>query len=111
MSLFDFLFKKTSDAQNIERLTSDAFTKAIQKSNIQLIDVRTPDEFRSGHYKNAKNLNFFDGASFQKGIAALNKEAAVYVYCRSGNRSRSAASLLAKKGFVKIYDLKGGYVG
>ena len=58
MSLFDFLFKKTSDAQNIERLTSDAFTKAIQKSNVQLIDVRTPDEFRSGHYKNAKNKLF-----------------------------------------------------
>lgn len=108
MSLLQLLFSKKTDPR-VTRLESDEFLEAISKKKNQLIDVRTGQEFKSGHLKNAINLNFFDQGTFRKGLEKLNKQADVYVYCRSGNRSKSAAELMAKMGFEKIYDLKRGY--
>lgn len=108
MSLLQLLFSKKTDPR-VTRLESEEFLEAISKKKNQLIDVRTGQEFKSGHLKNAINLNFFDQGTFRKGLEKLNKQADVYVYCRSGNRSKSAAKLMAKMGFEKIYDLKRGY--
>jgi rhodanese-related sulfurtransferase len=74
---------------------------------IQLIDIRTPQEFQSGHLENAVNINYFD-ADFLTKINQLDKSKEVYIYCRSGNRSNSAIRKLENSGFPKIYDLKGG---
>lgn len=74
---------------------------------ILLIDIRTPQEYRSGHLKNAVNINYFDSAFLQK-MNALDKSKDVYIYCKSGNRSGSAVRKLEDSGFPKIYDLKGG---
>lgn len=108
MSLLQLLFSKKTDPR-VTRLESDEFLEAISKKKTQLLDVRTGQEFKSGHLRNAINLNFFDQGTFRKGLEKLNKQADVYVYCRSGNRSKSAAELMAKMGFEKIYDLKRGY--
>ncbi len=74
---------------------------------IQLIDIRTPQEFRSGHLKNAININYFD-PDFLTKMNQLDKNKEVYIYCRSGNRSSSAVRKLEHSGFPKIYDLKDG---
>ncbi len=75
--------------------------------DIQLIDVRTPSEFKNGYIKGAKNINYFDG-DFIEQMSSFDKSKPVYLYCRSDRRSGSAASKLEKAGFTKIYDLKGG---
>ncbi|HEY8401729.1 MAG TPA: rhodanese-like domain-containing protein [Cytophagaceae bacterium] len=75
--------------------------------HLQLIDVRSPEEFRSGHIKGAINFNYRDN-NFRERVTLLDKEQPVYLYCRSGNRSAKAAQILKEEGFVKIYDLKGG---
>jgi rhodanese-related sulfurtransferase len=46
----------------------------------------------------------------EKLFAKLNKNKPVYVYCRSGARSQRAARKLVEMGFLKIYDLEGGYM-
>ena len=77
--------------------------------DIVLIDVRTPEEFASGHLENAVNINYFD-SDFDEQFKTLDKNKAVYLYCKSGRRSANAAEKLEDMGFVKIYDLEGGVV-
>ena len=109
MALFSFLLGVKTQNTNIKVLTSQEFKKQITGNSLQLIDVRTAVEFKSGHIKGAKNLDFFS-SSFKAQLEKLNKEKPVYVYCRSGNRSNKAAHLLVKMGFVEIFDLKGGFL-
>ena len=110
MSFFNTLLgKKSKSIDEIEILDVTAFKEAISKENIQLVDVRTKLEFNAGHIKNAVNIDFFDRTNFAENFTSFNKEQPIYVYCRSGNRSQRSAKKLAKLGFKKIYDLKGGY--
>lgn len=83
------------------------FQKALEQDFVQLVDVRTPEEFQDGHIANARLMNFKDTASFLTGQATLDKSKPVYIYCRSGARSQAATALLTKAGF-KVLDLEGG---
>lgn len=78
--------------------------------DIQLIDVRTPKEFGEGTIAHAKNVNFFDSDFEAQMTAVVDKEKAVYLFCRSGRRSANAAKKLKALGFKEVYDLKGGYL-
>lgn len=91
----------------IEMLSPDVFETHLKEGNAQLIDVRTPKEFESGHLKGAKNHHIYDN-DFKQQVSYLDKEKPVYVYCKAGGRSEEAALELKKMGFKKIYDLKGG---
>lgn len=97
-----------SNTKNEHLLTPDKFSEALQKlPNIQLIDVRTPNEFNTSHLKGAVNIDYNSG-NFSEAIKTLDKNKPVYVYCRSGNRSGKSVSEFKKQGFTQIYDLKGG---
>ena len=72
------------------------------KENIQLIDVRTPGEFRRGHIKNAKNIPLNEIGQFSP-----MKDEKIYVICHSGARSKLAAKKLKKRGF-DVVNVKGG---
>ncbi|MDB2606463.1 rhodanese-like domain-containing protein [Zobellia sp.] len=73
-----------------------------------LLDVRTHKEYNSGHLDNAVNMNLFDD-DFVKNVDAIDKNRAVYVYCKKGGRSAKAAHILDSLGFTKVVDLEGGY--
>ncbi|NND78860.1 MAG: rhodanese-like domain-containing protein, partial [Maribacter sp.] len=47
---------------------------------------------------------------FKQAFEKLDKSKPVYLYCRSGSRSKKAAQKVLDMGFVKVYDLKGGYM-
>ena len=99
----------SAQPSNSKVLNQTEFKKQIKSSrDIQLIDVRTPDEFHNGHIANAENINYMSH-SFKTNLERLDKNKAVYVYCHSGGRSAKAANVLVKAGFKKVYDLKGGY--
>ncbi|WP_435412960.1 rhodanese-like domain-containing protein [Psychroserpens mesophilus] len=108
MSFLSAIFG-TKSPQNdcITVLSPNDFQSQVEGKNVQLIDVRTPNEFKSGHIKGAKNIDFFSGR-FNVEFNKLNKDKPVYVYCRSGSRSRQTANKLANMDFKEIYDLKGG---
>mgnify|MGYP003610801277 CR=1 FL=1 len=69
----------------------------------QLIDVRTPEEFASGHIDGAINLSLQEIEAGKLPTAA--KDRAVYVYCRSGNRSAQAVTILKQAGYANVIDL------
>lgn len=88
----------------------EVFKEIIGLSKVQLVDVRTPEEFLAGHIDKAKNINFND-PNFKQTIAtSLNKNKPVAIYCRSGRRSASALIILKEMGFKDIYDLEGGFL-
>jgi len=82
-------------------------SKMDDPSAIQVIDVRTPTEFNSGHIEHAKNININD-AQFEAQIAALDKSKPVLVYCAVGGRSARAANFIKSQGFPAVFDLDGG---
>lgn len=69
-----------------------------------LIDVRTPEEFNSGHIAGAINIPL-DTISSRMGEIPTDRD--VVLYCRSGNRSNQARQLLNGQGYTRIYDLGG----
>lgn len=70
-----------------------------------VVDVRTPQEFAEGHVPGAINLPVENVVQWAD---TLPKDKPVYLYCRSGNRSRQAAEYLKKKGYTNLYNLEGG---
>ncbi len=103
---------ETTDTPKIELIESaDLKNLLSQQKDIQLFDVRTPKEFAEGTIGNAVNINFFESDFTTQMQQVAKKDQAIYIFCRSGGRSASAAEKLSKAGFKKIYDLKGGYLG
>ena len=79
----------------------------ISKESVQLVDVRTPAEFKEGAIPNALNIDV-NNAGFDEEIQKLDKTKPVYVYCRSGARSGQACKIMNELGFEKAYNLVGG---
>ncbi len=69
-----------------------------------LIDVRTPEEFASGHIAGATNIAV---DTLNQHLSEIPKDQPVVVYCQSGRRATAAAQLLSKAGYPQIYNLGG----
>ncbi len=69
-----------------------------------LLDVRTPEEFASGHIEGASNISV---QTLAQRLAEVPRDQPIVVYCRSGNRSAQAARILAQAGYTDVYDLGG----
>lgn len=80
-----------------------------ENKNIQLVDVRTKSEFNQGHINNAMNIDFLKDNFLKQSLSSLDTTKAVYLYCRTANRSKKAANLLKLSNFREVYYLKGGY--
>lgn len=85
------------------------FSEFLTNDSVQLVDVRTPEEYADGHIPGAENINVFDRDFTDKAQTSLDKTKPVAVYCRSGKRSAEAAQKLSEKGF-KVTNLKGGII-
>ena len=95
-------------AQTKTYLTADEFEKAVSKDSVQILDVRTPGEYTSGHIKNTLLANWNDKAEFDRRISFIDKNKPVYVYCLAGGRSAAAAEKMRAMGFENVYELQGG---
>jgi len=110
LSLICFLFfccqgQQTKTVQTVDVTAFAEKLKATDKA--QLLDVRTPEEFSSGHIENATNVNW-NGDDFVAKAEKYDKSKPVFVYCKVGGRSAQAADKLAELGFKEIYNLDGG---
>jgi len=75
---------------------------------IQLLDVRTEQEWNEGRIQGAIRIGHAEDDFAARVTKELDPSKPVLVYCRSGNRSAQAARKLEKLGYSRIYDLKGG---
>ena len=72
------------------------------KYNMILIDVRTKNEYKNEHIKDAINFDIMD--MMQGNFPDINKDEEISLYCESGNRSMMAKSLMESAGFKNITD-------
>ena len=93
----------------IQLIDADQFKKLLVLDEIQLVDVRTPEEFETGHIEDAINIDF-NNEDFKSELSTLDKSKPVLVYCRSGKRSAGAAEIMKEMGFTKIVGLDGGMI-
>lgn len=99
----------SSSATGATNMNVSEFSKKITESGVVILDVRTPEEFMTGHIEGAQNIDFQSG-SFESQIASLDKNATYAVYCRSGNRSGQASAIMHDAGFHNVYNLNGGII-
>lgn len=104
-----FLAGCSSSATGATNMNVSEFSKKITESGVVILDVRTPEEFMTGHIEGAQNIDFQSG-SFESQIASLDKNATYAVYCRSGNRSGQASAIMHDAGFHNVYNLNGGII-
>jgi len=76
-------------------------------SKFFILDVRTPNEWNSGHIQEAHHMEL---TRVPQNLDRLPKEAAIAVICRSGARASLIASLLAREGFDNPVNIRGGMV-
>lgn len=90
-------------------LNVSEFSQKITEPDVIILDVRTPEEFASGHIESALNIDFNSG-DFANEITRLNPSGNYAIYCRSGSRSGQAASIMHKAGFHDVSNLNGGVI-
>jgi phage shock protein E len=81
-----------------------ATARSLAAAGAKVVDVRTPDEFASGHVPGAINIPYEEIGKRAAEIGPPSTR--VVVYCRSGRRSAIAAEALGKVGYGKVYDLQ-----
>lgn len=86
------------------------FAAVITMPGVQIIDVRTPEEFADGHLAGAVNIPV-QASDFADRIRRLDPAGTYAVYCRSGNRSQPAVSEMRDAGITRIYELSSGTKG
>ena len=90
-------------------LSPSQFDELTKQAAVVTLDVRTPGEFASGHLPNAVNMDV-ESATFAQQVSELDPATTYAVYCRSGNRSKTAMQQMSDAGIEKAQDLDGGIV-
>ena len=94
---------------DITYITPNGLEKLIKENpKLVMIDVRTQNEYLSGHIKNAVNIDYYK--DFKRIILSYLKCGTYVIYCETGFRSVQACRYMKKLGFKNVYDLKGGYI-
>jgi len=86
--------------------TPEQLVQQFSTGEAYLIDVRTPNEYQEGHLKYATNIDF-KSSEFKTEINKLDKSKPVYLYCKSGNRSKKATDTLQTLGFENARSIGG----
>ena len=90
-----------------QQITQEKAKEMMDTQNVIILDVREQSEYDSGHIPGAVLLpvGTIDEATAAAAIPA--KDSTVLVYCRSGNRSKTASSALAELGYTNLYEFGG----
>jgi thioredoxin len=92
-------------------LSPDEFGEQVSQPDIQLLDVRTAEEYRTGHLIHSLQADWQNDKQFKERARYLDKARPVYLYCGSGVRSRDAARWLRNNGFKHVFELQKGIMG
>jgi thioredoxin 1 len=108
LTLITFMNVSAQISPSTSTLPADKFDNLIKTTKDAIIlDVRTQQEFGTGHIEHATNINW-NGKQFDSLILKLDKTKPVFIYCLSGGRSAKAAAHMRDIGFKNVSELQGG---
>ncbi len=107
VSLFLTYCNTSNQEEVVQLITVEEMDQLLEMEKVQLVDVRTPGEYKESHIPGAINIDFRD-ENFENLILAIDKSKPVAVYCGRGGRSAKCSAYMKKAGFTKVYDLDGG---
>jgi len=84
---------------------AEAFKMVGQRSDLYLLDVRTPGEYQQARLEGARLIPI---DQFAKRLSEVPKDLPILVYCAVGSRSAQVVNYLARQGYQEIYNLSGG---
>lgn len=96
----------TDSNKGYQKISQSEAYEMMKNENVVILDVRTQSEYESGHIKNAILIPDYEIKNRAEEIL-LNKEDKILVYCRSGNRSKTASKNLLELGYKYVYDFGG----
>jgi rhodanese-related sulfurtransferase len=108
LGLLFFNLLSCQGQQSVAKMKPEEFSEAIKKTGIQVFDVRTADEYNSGHIIHALQADWTNQSQFLDRVQHLDKSKPVYVYCLAGGRSNAAANWMRSNGFANVIELEGG---
>lgn len=97
-------------AREIKSVDAATFKAEVSSATVQLLDVRTADEFAKGHLEKSINIDIHESHFTTRVKERFDKSQPIFLYCRSGKRSLMAAQILVKEGY-QIVNLKDGILG
>lgn len=100
-----FYLNKLKNSKNM--LPPQAFKERLQEEPGVIIDVRTRNEYQSGHLKKTDYNYDVTSGEFEQKMKSLDKNKTYYLYCRSGARSGQAAKKMKENGFENVYNVGG----
>jgi phage shock protein E len=107
-ALFFLFFLPVFAQAQVVQIDEAQLLNHLEKKDIVLLDVRTPEEVNSGYIKGTAHFININDSDFTSKINALDKSKTYAVYCRSGARSNRAALQMSQAGFKQVKNLQGG---
>ena len=95
----------TQQSSQEQATTYDVITTEVSSGDAVLLDVRTPAEYQEGYVAPAENYPL--QLLTQDQLPDIPKDTTIYLYCRTGNRSAQAATILHQAGYEDVVDLGG----
>ena len=90
-----------------EDIPTEKAMRMLESGDIVLIDVRSADEYSSGHIKGALNIDV-NSEGFEEKVDGLDKSTTYVVYCHSGRRSAKSSDIMIDRGLKNVYNILGG---
>ena len=90
-----------------QQISQDEAKEMMDSQEVVILDVREQDEFDSGHIAGAVLLPMGSISEATAAEVIPKKDSVVLVYCRSGNRSKTASEKLVELGYTKVYEFGG----
>ncbi|NOU93185.1 rhodanese-like domain-containing protein [Paenibacillus sp. LMG 31456] len=101
-----FIYTRIAPIKGLKNMSAKDFQQSLHHPGAQLvIDVREPFEYKQGFIPGAKNIPL---SQLESRMNELQKDKEIFLYCRSGMRSKQAGKLLIKHGFIQLAHLQGG---
>lgn len=110
-----FTEQRKQSLSGFENISVQEAKKMVEKGDVFILDVRTPDEFNSSHIKGATLIPVSNASGSNLSPDSLLKarvdevpEKKILVYCRTERRSETASTMLVNAGYSEVYNMEGG---
>lgn len=100
-----FLVWRMMPAKGVKSISTAELKEQLNRKDVQLIDVRTPGEYKARSIHQFKNIPL---NTLPSNLEKLKKDQEVIVICQSGMRSSNACKMLVKNGFTNVTNVRGG---